>query len=455
MSKRLELDRTNIKFADNETNLNFKIKDNGLIVEDRSFTPILKIKQTDFGYLKSATAQWVDKNIVIKSSELRDLPVGVYSVEVWLVNDSETQIYPDNGFVKLYINQNATGISGNLISSITLSDFQKQFNDLAVAVKNNAAKGDKGDIGDTGPKGEQGVQGVQGERGKQGERGQQGSQGVAGKDFSIAKTFTKVDEMDGTGLEHGDFVIISSLVGDPDNATLYVWNGTDFSFVTDMSGATGIKGDKGEQGPKGEQGIQGNNGPQGVQGEQGIRGEAGQDGRNGHDGIDGKSAYQYALDGGYKGSEYEFTSKLSLPTFKMPTTWYLDRTTTPWSIVFNNGTKLQLPDYDKGATIYGYGFTANLTSTSIDNYPLVGNIIKTANGAITIDKWKSTNGSAAYWSDTTKVINPINDETKFDFSNATLGHTSSAERQKNIIRVMYALGIWSESDIISLGAQKK
>ena len=41
-----------------------------------------------------------------------------------------------------------------------------------------------------------------------------------------------------------------------------------------------------------------------------FKGEKGEDGKNGLDGIDGKSAYQYAVDGGFEGSEKEFTSLL-------------------------------------------------------------------------------------------------------------------------------------------------
>ena len=63
-----------------------------------------------------------------------------------------------------------------------------------------------------------------------------------------------------------------------------------------------LKGDKGDTGP---QGIQG------VQGPQGERGPAGADGATGATGADGKSAYQYAVEGGYTGTETEFAEKLA------------------------------------------------------------------------------------------------------------------------------------------------
>lgn len=95
------------------------------------------------------------------------------------------------------------------------------------------------------------------------------------------------------------------------------------------TGATGPTGPKGDTGPQGPQGETGPAGPQGVQGQQGIQGEtgpAGADGAQGpkgdtgpqgpkgdkgENGTDGKSAYQYAQDGGYTGTEAKFAEKLA------------------------------------------------------------------------------------------------------------------------------------------------
>ncbi|WKY79048.1 hypothetical protein PH197_07280 [Leuconostoc lactis] len=290
MAKTLTLDVTSFKFADNDTDLSFIALKNGVIVSDSTLSATIKIKQVDVGYLKSVSAKWVNKYIVISSGDLSDLPVGSYLVELWLGSPSGYEIYPDYSFVKLCINKNATGISGNLISSITLGEFQQQFSDLSVEILNNLPDGKVGPQGPKGDTGPQGPQGIQGERGEQGEQGPQGIQGVAGKDFSIAETFPSVASMNssgGDGLTKGDFVMISSTVEDPDNAKLYLWNGTEFTFVTDMSGATGIKGDTGPQGIQGPQGPKGDTGPQGVQG---IQGPAGKDGTNGKDGANGKDA---------------------------------------------------------------------------------------------------------------------------------------------------------------------
>ena len=146
--------------------------------------------------------------------------------------------------------------------------------------------GPQGEPGPTGPQGESGPPGDSGTPGTQGAPGPQGIQGVqglTGKDFSIAETFPSVASMSGAGLTVGDFVMISSTVEDPDNAKIYLWNGTKFTFITDMSGATGIKGDTGPQGIQGIQGIQGETGPAGKDGAKGDTGPAGPAGPAGAD----------------------------------------------------------------------------------------------------------------------------------------------------------------------------
>ena len=136
MTKTLTLDVTSFKFADNETDLSFRATQNGVIISDSTLSATIKIKQVDVGYLKSVSAKWVDKRVVISSGDLKYLPVGNYSLELWLSSSNGYEIYPDSGFVNLSINQNVTGISGNLISSITLNEFQQHFSDLAKEVNN-------------------------------------------------------------------------------------------------------------------------------------------------------------------------------------------------------------------------------------------------------------------------------------------------------------------------------
>lgn len=112
-------------------------------------------------------------------------------------------------------------------------------------------QGEKGDKGDTGGQGPQGIQGEQGPKGDPGDKGEPGEQGPQG-----------------------------------------------------IQGPKGDKGDTGPEGPQGEQGIQGPQGPQGETGPQGLPGE------DGADGAPGKSAYQYASEAGYGGTEEAFSKAL-------------------------------------------------------------------------------------------------------------------------------------------------
>ncbi len=141
-----------------------------------------------------------------------------------------------------------------------------------------------------------------------------------------------------------------------------------------------------------------------------------------------------------------------------PTSWTLDRTTKPWTIWLDNGCGLQFPEYETTGTVYGYGFAENLTTTDFDSWPLIPNVIRASRGAITVEKFRSKSGVFDYWSPTTKVIASLQDASKYDWTNAFGDEGTNAEsfgRKPVFARVMFELGIWSEADILSLGAKKK
>lgn len=119
-------------------------------------------------------------------------------------------------------------------------------------------KGDKGEKGDTGPAGATGPQGPKGDTGATGAQGPQGPKGPKGD----------------TG-------------------------------ATGPKGDIGATGATGPQGPKGDTGYTGPAGPQGDTGPQGPKGDKGEKG------ADGKSAYQFAQEGGYTGTEEKFAAKLA------------------------------------------------------------------------------------------------------------------------------------------------
>ena len=168
-------------------------------------------------------------------------------------------------------------------------------------------------------------------------------------------------------------------------------------------------------------------------------------------------------DSNLKSQIVELESKLqSLNTVRRaPTGYTLDRTTTPWTVWFDNGCGLQMPEYGTTATVYGYGFSASFTDNSIATYPIIPNIIRASNGSLTIEKIKTIKGGADYWSPSIKIINPIRNRYDYDWTNARFNPEAlssnhySSERQQYFIRTMYELGIWSKSDVEGLGATKK
>lgn len=77
---------------------------------------------------------------------------------------------------------------------------------------------------------------------------------------------------------------------------------------TGATGPAGPAGVPGKDGPKGDPGVPGKDGEKGDKGEPGDKGAPGE---KGPPGEDGKSAYQYAQDGGYTGTETDFVVKLA------------------------------------------------------------------------------------------------------------------------------------------------
>jgi hypothetical protein len=187
-------------------------------------------------------------------------------------------------------------------------------------------KGEKGD------KGDQGIQGVQGEQGPKGDTGADGKDGSSGKDgtsvtvksvsestadggsnvvtFSDGKTLTIKNGSKGSTGSNGtngtNGVSVSSVTqtttssadGGSNVVTVTLSNGTTSTFTVKngSKGSTGGKGDKGDKGDTGATGAAGAN---------------------------GKSAYAYAQDGGYTGTETQFASDLSNTSKKVDSTYLI------------------------------------------------------------------------------------------------------------------------------------
>lgn len=146
-----------------------------------------------------------------------------------------------------------------------------------------------------------GVDYFDGEPGAPGKDGEPGKDGAPGKDgYTPVKG---VDYFDGEPGAPGK----DGKDGEPGKDGYTPVKGKDyFDGVNGKDGYTPVKGVDYFDGKDGKDGVDGKNGT---------------DGKNG---VDGKNAYQYAQDGGYTGSETEFSAKLATPfvtpqMFKAPT----------------------------------------------------------------------------------------------------------------------------------------
>lgn len=227
-------------------------------------------------------------------------------------------------------------------------------------------RGDKGEKGDRGDVGPQGVQGIQGPRGAQGERGAQGIQGQRGEKGAAGDKGEKGDKGDtgatgprgpvgpkGERGERGSGFAVKGFYPSPEALKaaipspeegwaygigtekpydIYIWDavngewknngklqgakgdkGDPFTYedftAEQLEALTGPRGDAGAEGPRGPAGPRGDTGAEGPQGPAGPKGDDGSQGPQGPvgpAGANGKSAYQYAVDGGYTGTEEDF-----------------------------------------------------------------------------------------------------------------------------------------------------
>lgn len=117
---------------------------------------------------------------------------------------------------------------------------------------------------------------LKGEQGEPGEKGEPGTDGVDG--YTPQKN---IDYFDGKDGQNGTSVTVSSVTESTVDGGSNVVTFSDGKTLTVKNGTQGSKGDPGEQGPQGDPGL------------------------------NGKSAYEYAREGGYTGTEEEFNQKLA------------------------------------------------------------------------------------------------------------------------------------------------
>lgn len=163
------------------------------------------------------------------------------------------------------------------------------------------ATGETGPKGETGPQGPQGIQGIQGEPGTKGDKGDKGETGPAGvtgeRGTGILKVTTSTTSASGTG-DNGETIKYKIAL-----ATVKSEAGVDEVFVGD----TVLRSYYTYHVVK----VDENYVYLGAY--TSIRGATGAAGAAGTNGTDGKSAYAYAQDGGFNGTENDFSKKLATP----------------------------------------------------------------------------------------------------------------------------------------------
>jgi len=271
------------------------------------------------------------------------------------------------------------------------------------------------------------------------------------------------------------------------------------------AGTPGPQGEQGIQGPPGPKGDKGEDGQPGPKGERGPKGEDGQPGPVGPAGPAGPPGEAANIDvSTFATKDMVNTSIQDLysvfPTYqtlqsnittsikekhvdlgidalidtkllngndpyltrsklnsdrKPPSSFCIlfDQDQDMYYVYFNNGSELRLYDYKKTNTVYGIGYPQNLNFKDPTEWPLPGNIIGASTKTITIEAY-SKKPAETFWADSTTVINPVvtpeNSGYDVDFSEAVLNPNSTNRhkaRQKNIIRVMYELGIWTREEL--------
>lgn len=370
-----------------------------------------------------------DNQLVLDSAKL-DFPAGIYRFEIWAEKDGQRAIYPDTGMKRLVINANATDLPNGTVTSLTLDEFVKEFRE---ATKGIEGQGPNADISIDVAKRTITINGKSLTIPEPVDLGGLASKDdIAGlvKQTELAEYVKKNDLPDLTGYaKMSDLPSVTDLVNKSELANYA--KKSDLPVIPDLTPFLKTADADKKFATKSE--------------------------------IPSLDGYARKTDLSNYATKDDLKTVTSNTTRHAPTAWTLDRTTNPWTIWFDNGCGLQFLDYSTVPTVYGYGFSVNTQNTKIDPWPLMGTIISASRGTLTLDNISKLHGSADYWGPNTTVINPIKtDASNYDWSNVYFNDEDRAKsddyhynRQRNIFRVMYELGIWSIDDIKPFGLTKK
>lgn len=321
------------KTADTGHTYSIKILENGNYLSLVGGTYTLKIGNGT-GFIRNIdTEVSPDNSLTFDGNQLKDLPAGKYSLELWVKHGDNTFIYPSEDTAFIQLHENIETVHGDVIPEITLEQVKQ---DILSSTGHGGLKGDKVDKGDKGDPGQSayqlavsngftgteddwlaslkgnngkpGPQGPQGIPGPKGDKGDTGKDGKPGKD-GTAPTISISD--------NSTWVINGVDTGQPtrgpkgDNGSggtstkIDIRNG--YWYVDGVS--TGIKAE-GKDGAHGAQGPTGPAGPKGDKGDPGVPGVQGPKGDTGSAGKNGESAYQLAVQHGYTGTEADWLASL-------------------------------------------------------------------------------------------------------------------------------------------------
>lgn len=161
MSKELAFTDDNdvVKYLDTTTAFNLALTADGVAFDLTNAKSILVKIANDDGYIMQQT---IDSTTVtsplggtlsfpINQNIMNTLVPDDYDIEVWVtMNDGTQAIFPSDGTLGFSIEENLMSDTGEVIPTITLNDFQQQFNDLSSQMENavhNVHKGDQGNPG--------------------------------------------------------------------------------------------------------------------------------------------------------------------------------------------------------------------------------------------------------------------------------------------------------------------
>ena len=317
MSKELAFTDDNdvVKYLDTTTAFNLALTADGVAFDLTNAKSILVKIANDDGYIMQQT---IDLTTVtsplggtlsfpINQDIMNTLVPDDYDIEVWVTMKDGTQaIFPSDGTLGFSIEENLMSDTGEVIPTITLNDFQQQFNDLSNQMENavhNVQKGDKGDKGDTGTGleikdkvssvsnlpstanegdgylvGEELYVRVNGAwkdcgplQGPKGDQGIQGNTGTGISSTTIQYQISSSATTAPTGIWSNN--IVATTTTNP-----YLWMKATLNYTdhtTKVFYLVSQKGDKGDTGAIGPQGVQGPKGNTGATGPQGLKGDTG------------------------------------------------------------------------------------------------------------------------------------------------------------------------------------